>query len=366
MTQQTGNVWMVVGAQYGSEGKGKVVSDLVNRVRNPISVRCGGPNSGHTIVWNGWPMVLKAVPSAVTNRDCRLVIPAGAVVDIDLLRKELSELGEDVGARLFIDRRAVLLDGGDHVREGKLRRNDMNTIAGRIGSTGSGNGEALIRRMRRDDRFVRIADQSAELAEMAAVCDTAMVMLDWINRGDDLVIEGNQGYGLSLLHGPHYPYCTSRDVTPAGFLSECGIPPHLLTETVAVMRTFPIRVGGNSGPLENETTWDEVAKIGGWSEKQDEYTSVTKKLRRVGQIDWNWMQRSFRILQPTRLAIMGLDRLNKQDDGATARRELSRESEAFCFQAEAVARGAATPYGREVQCNWFGVGPTDMFTEGLE
>lgn len=370
-----GNVALVCGAQYGSEGKGKVVKSLVDFLqtngKEVMSIRCGGPNSGHTVTRNGEPIILKALPSAVFNCQGPVCIPAGAVIDPDLLQAEISMLGlKQEDFELIIDPMAVLLSEED-------KQTERHELKERIASTASGNGEALVRRMRRRGDVCLARDKSSLHHIPGVRIDTVSGQArSWIksstNENADhrwVVIEGNQGYGLSLLHGPHYPNVTSRDVTPAGFMSECGLPPTWLTHTIAVMRTFPIRVGGNSGPLENEISWKTVAEMGSWPEAKEEITSVSKTIRRVGRIDWDWMTESFKFLQPTQIACMGYDRLDYDISGS---KNLTNSVGTVPFTVSRFnERLASSLYVADCPAQWedvlwFGTGPTDLVERSMQ
>src|SRR6266705_1041312 len=97
-------------------------------------------------------------------------------------------------------------------------------------------------------------------------------------------MEGTQVVGLSLYHSDHYPRATSRDTTASSFLSEVGVSPRMVTEIVVVFRTFPVRVAGEqAGPLKDEITWEQLQKESGYPYGISEWTSVTRKMRRVGR-----------------------------------------------------------------------------------
>src|SRR5207245_164153 len=107
-----------------------------------------------------------------------------------------------------------------------------------------------------------------------------------LDEGKSVLIEGTQGFGLSLYHSGYYPYCTSRDTTAAGFLSEVGVSPRRVTEIVVVFRTFPIRVAGKqAGPLNEEITWEQGQKERGYPDSLEERTSVTNKDGRVARLE---------------------------------------------------------------------------------
>lgn len=299
---------IVVGGQYGSEGKGKVVGAVLERSDNStlVSVRCGGPNSGHTVQYRGSSVVLKALPSGVIKDNALLCIPAGGVVNLGLLQQEMTALNVDK-SRVIVDPRAVIMTTADSLLE-------KAAVQG-ISSTGSGNGNALMRRMRRDIKEIKLIGDLNPSTTCFRIARVAAILHETLDNGGHVVIEGNQGFGLSLLHGPFYPFTTSRDVTASGFASECGLAPSDITQVIVTIRTFPIRVGSvvggpGSGPMMDEITWERVAEIGRWPDPLPEYTSVTKRLRRVGLFDLKMVKDACRYNGATDLAVMGLDRLD--------------------------------------------------------
>lgn len=307
-----GKCSIVVGGQYGSEGKGKVVA-LLTHAGEPWVVRCGGPNSGHTTFVDGREVVVRQVPSAVGNPNTTLLVAAGCVVDEQLLLREADHLGVSRD-RLIVDPRAVLLEEADRLTE--------TESLFRIGSTASGTGSALIRRMQRLET-VRLAGTSELLRARTRVESVAPLLHRHLDRGGHVVIEGTQGFGLSVLHGPFYPFATARDTTAAGFCSEVGVSPRVVTDVILVLRTYPIRVGGNSGPLAGELSWEEVKISSGAPKAVPEYTSVTKRLRRVGAFDYDLLASAVCYNQPTALAVMGLDRLDYANTSAASSDELT-------------------------------------------
>lgn len=315
---------IVVGGQYGSEGKGKVVALIASRTRSPWLVRCGGPNSGHTITVGGRDLILRQVPCSSEPSQGIFCIAAGCVVDEEVLLHELElmEIGPD---RIVVDPRAVLVTEEDRAAE----RRNLESIA----STCSGTGAALERRMSRRGDLALVKD-STRLVKRCRVETVAPILHDALEGGNDVVIEGTQGFALSLLHGPDYPYVTSRDTTAAGFAMEVGLSPRLIDEVVMVIRTFPIRVGGTSGPFADEISWEEIQRISDAPKAMPEYTSVTKRLRRVARFDLTSVVRACRYNRPTSLAVMGMDRLDYADTGVTTFEELSPRSRAFIEQLE--------------------------------
>lgn len=278
-----GRVEVVVGGQFGSEGKGAIAAYLGADNDKLAAVRVAGPNAGHSALdERGKKWALRQIPVvAVSNTAAQLVIGAGSEIDPDVLSEEIASLeagGIPITCRLWIDRQATEI-----VETNKKTENFLST---RIGSTGKGIGAA------RADRIMREApiwgDWSTETEVMLGRgVDTVDCISTWLDDGWTVMIEGTQGFGLGL-HAGYYPFCTSSDCRAIDFLAMTGISPWAdVVEDLdvwVVLRTHPIRVAGPSGPLKGETTWDRLsADTGGYI--QPERTTVTKKVRRVGTWD---------------------------------------------------------------------------------
>src|SRR5262249_15384280 len=130
--------------------------------------------------------------------------------------------------------------------------------------------------------------------------DTTALLRKILDRRKRVVIEGTQGFGLSLLQGGYWPKATSRDTTAAGFLTEAGLSPLDVDDVTMVIRCHPIRVAGESGPLTDETTWRQIAAEGGLPVAHQEFTTVTKKVRRVGRFDPHLVRRAIQVNKPNR------------------------------------------------------------------
>jgi adenylosuccinate synthase len=272
----------VVGGQYGSEGKGAIAGHLTRpQHRNVTCIRVGGPNAGHTVLGNGpegpnHPWRLRTIPvAAVTNPDAQLVIAPGSEIDTSVLFYEtelLEDYGYKVWDRLHIDPQATMLDPLHIEAEQRAHMHE------KIGSTAKGIGAARADRIMRTGRIW--ADATYE--HHRPPVDTAQLLQEMLRQSNNhIVIEGTQGYGLGL-HAGHYPQCTSNDARAIDFLAMAGINPWdaLIDEfnVIVIARAYPIRVAGNSGPLKDETTWQELGL-------DPELTTVTRKVRRVGQWD---------------------------------------------------------------------------------
>lgn len=315
---------IVVGGQYGSEGKGKVVALLANRSKSPWLVRCGGPNSGHTVTIDGNDVILRQVPCCSEPDTATFCVSAGCAIDETVLLRELDMLDIDP-QRIIVDPRAVIVTEEDREAE----RLELKEIA----STCSGTGAASVRRMsRRSD--VYLAKTSDAISNRCRVETVAPLLHSVLDDGGEVIVEGTQGFALSLLHGPDYPFVTSRDTTAAGFAMEVGLSPRLINEVILVLRTFPIRVGGPSGPFTDEISWEEIARISGAPEVLPEYTSVTKRLRRVARFDLEAIKLACRYNRPTSLAVMGLDRIDFANTGLTEVCKLTAKARAFLEDIE--------------------------------
>jgi adenylosuccinate synthase len=291
---------VIVGGQYGSEGKGKVTSYLALRDNVDIVVRCGGPNSGHTVDVKGQRYELRSLPSGFINPSTRLLLAAGCLINPEILLTEIKSTGIDP-RRVGVDRNAGIISSSEGEAEEKLRLRD------RLGSTLSGTGIGVSNRVLRNSEF-KLAKDIPELQEF--LTDVSAEVNAVLDKSGKVLVEGTQGFGLSVYHSPHYPYATSRDTTASGFLSEVGVSPRLATDIVMAVRGYPIRVAGNSGPLKNEISWEEVRQRSGYPTDIREFTTTTKKLRRVGLFDLELVQRAAMVNRPTQIAFHGADHLS--------------------------------------------------------
>ncbi|MCK5232760.1 MAG: adenylosuccinate synthetase, partial [Desulfobulbaceae bacterium] len=288
-------VSIVIGGQFGSEGKGKVAHYLAREMRARFAVRCGGPNSGHTVIdEQGKARIFQQLPTAAILPDVKLAICSGSYIDLDILRREINETNVDVG-RLFIDPDAVII-----TEELKAREAQGGLLIGRIGSTGSGTGAAVAARINREASLL-FAKNIPELKPF--ITDVPELLRNTLGLQKRIIIEGTQGFGLSPLHARHYPYTTSRDTTAAAFLSETGLSPLDVDDVVLTIRAFPIRVAGNSGPLINEIDWQTVTTEGHHIQPIEERTSVTKQIRRVARFSPDVVRKAIEVNRPTQIVL---------------------------------------------------------------
>jgi adenylosuccinate synthase len=248
---------------------------------------------------------------------------AGMQLDLSVLLSEIEAL-EVQPDRLRIDLGATVIEDADRDSERSQQLFD------RIGSTLTGTGAAIARKVLRASGVRRTADIPA-LRPFAG--DVPVELSRFLEGGGSLIVEGTQGAGLSLHHGP-FPFTTGRDTTAAAFLSEAGLPPTRVTEVVMVLRTYPIRVGGPSGPLRDEISWEEIQTRSGYPTALAEYTTVTGRLRRVGEFDWDLAKKATHLNGPTALALHGADYLDHSDLGSRSWEDLSSRTKSFVDRLE--------------------------------
>jgi len=268
---------VVAGGQYGSEAKGHIAGILAAPELSPLCIRVAGPNAGHTVVnpATGNRHALRQIPAgAVTNPNATPCIAAGSEIDPSVLSNEVNLLEADgikIRDRLRIDPQATIIETRHLAAEDDA---DLHQL---IGSTGKGIGAARADRLMRQARIA--ADYPEILGQLGRLEPVAP--LARMSVYSAVQIEGTQGYGLGL-HAGHYPKCTSSDCTALDFLAMAQVNPWAYPQAAfeiwVVLRPYPIRVAGNSGPMRDETTWDRLGL-------EPEHTTVTRKIRRVGHWD---------------------------------------------------------------------------------
>ena len=317
-------VTVIVGGQFGSEGKGKVSHFLSRELKASVAVRVGGSNSGHTVIdSNRKPIILRQLPTASIIPDVYCVISAGSYIDEKVLLNEIEDVGIS-SERLFIDPNAMIITDSEKQEEQKT------LLRQTIGSTLSGTGAAVRKRIERSASIKLAKD---EISLQPFIKPVVPFLRDFLDAGKRIIIEGTQGFGLSLLHSPYYPYVTSRDTTAAGFLSEVGLSPLDVDQVVLVLRSFPIRVAGNSGDLPNEIDWQTVSHESGRDQPIIEYTSVTQNIRRVARFHPEVVRQAISVNKPTHIVLNHLDYI---DDSYLSSGELSDKVISFVTKIESM------------------------------
>lgn len=321
-----GRVFVVSGGQYGSEGKGRVAAKVVVDNNCVYAVRCGGTNAGHSLTFSDGKILSarQLSMSGVVSKEVKLVLPAGSLINPEILKDEMVRFDIDP-SRVIIDKNAMIIEQQDiDVEQG-------NGMFDKISSTQSGVGAASARRIMRSKDVKLAKDIEVDgIPWTDMLANTAKLLNDAVDAGQNIMIEGTQGFGLSMYHSPFYPCTTSRDTGTSAFCSEAGISPFLVTDVILVMRAFPIRVSGQqAGPIANEMTWAEVTAESGSPNDLTEMTQVTKKMRRVGRFDFDMAKQAVMINRPTQLAIVALDYLDYKNRGKTNYYLLTDDTKAF-------------------------------------
>lgn len=325
---------VLVGGQYGSEGKGQVAAYLAPEY--DLLVRVGGPNAGHSVYEQPEPFVFHSLPSG-TNRapSAQIVIGAGAVVNVEKLWHEINECQLDRD-RLTIDPQVLTISDADIASEkGNVKE---------IGSTGQGVGAASARRIA--DRGVNHVEMARDVDKLKPYVRPAHEVIEEACRQRKRVfLEGTQGTGLSLYHG-WYPHVTSRDTTVAGCLAEAGISPSRVRKVVMVCRTYPIRVqnpegeGKHSGPMSQEISLTEISRRSGIALRElrkTETTSTTKRKRRISEFDWVLLKKAAELNVPTDIALTFVDYIRVENQDARRFDQLTDATVRFIQEVERVA-----------------------------
>ncbi len=310
---------IVVGGFFGDEGKGKIVAHIAYTDHPSIIARGGvGPNAGHTVLKDGVKYGVRMVPSGFIYDKARLLIGAGVLVDPKVLESEVRLLG--CGDRLGVDYRCSIIEER-HIMEDRT----TERLAKKIGTTGTGCGPA------NKDRVMRSARQAKDVESLKRyMTDVSQECNDAIDRGESIIIEGSQGFGISLYYGT-YPYVTSKDTSASSLAADVGVGPTRIDEVVVVFKAFPTRVG--EGPFETEMPPEEAKKRG-----IEEFGTVTGRPRRIGYWDPKLARYAAMVNGATQAAITGLDRLDPAVRGVTDYDRLPDTVKDFVRQAEKDAR----------------------------
>jgi adenylosuccinate synthase len=306
---------VLIGAQWGDEGKGKVI-DVLTASADWVVRYQGGNNAGHTVEIGDQKYVLHLAPSGILREETKCVIGNGLVIDLIGLMKELTELedrGINIRGRLFISDRAHIvftyhkaIDGSkegaaeDGKKIGTTKRGIGPAYADKMDRTGLRMGDLL------EDDFVELIEERAQaknemlqflgsepinIGEMMTetvaaaeylkpfIADTTTMLNDAIANGDELLFEGAQGVMLDIDHGT-YPFVTSSNTGSGGAPSGSGVPPHAIDNVLGIVKAYTTRVG--EGPFPTELFDEMGAHL---AEVGHEFGATTGRPRRCGWFD---------------------------------------------------------------------------------
>jgi adenylosuccinate synthase len=337
-----GKTAVIVGAQWGDEGKGKIV-DVLSENFSIVARYAGGHNAGHTVIIDSKKFILQLVPCGVLRAGCRSVIGNGVVLDPLAFLKEvgaLREAGVKVDGNLFVSNRAHVILPYHRMIE-LAAENAPGRV--KIGTTSRGIGPAYEDKMGR--RGLRVADlldlellrkhienavreknmiahalfnsepldpdkmysEYAQAAEEIApfVADTAVLLNDALRNGESILFEGAQGTMLDIDHGT-YPFVTSSSATSGGAVIGSGVAPNAISSVIGITKAYTTRVGEGPFPTEDKgSTGDEIRKRG------NEYGAVTGRPRRTGWLDLPLLRYSGMINGTNWLVVTKLDVLDE-------------------------------------------------------
>jgi adenylosuccinate synthase len=336
---------VVVGAQWGDEGKGKIV-DVLSDGFAVVARYAGGHNAGHTVAIAGKKFILQLIPCGILREGCRAVIGNGVVLDPFALLKEVNALraaGVRVDGNLFVSNRAQVILPYHRMIE-LAAENAPGRV--KIGTTSRGIGPAYEDKMGRrglrvadlldlpllkkhienacrekntivhalfnsepldpDQMFEEYAKVSREIAPL--VTDTAALLNKAIARGEAVMFEGAQGTMLDIDHGT-YPFVTSSSATSGGAVIGTGVPPTSIAMTIGVTKAYCTRVGEGPFPTESRDAMGEKLRARG-----NEYGAVTGRPRRCGWLDLPLLRYSVMINGISWLVVTKLDVLDDLDE----------------------------------------------------
>ncbi|KQO49402.1 adenylosuccinate synthase [Methylobacterium sp. Leaf86] len=331
---------VVIGAQYGSEGKGNICGQIAEDY--DVLIRVGGPNAGHLVASPRYKYV--QLPSGTQgNEDARIIIGAGATLWLPQLLKEIEDckLDREPGRkRLSIDPQAMIIEQRDR----EMEEQSLEVI----GSTKQGVGVATARKILGRGTGtdygapVRLARDVPELKEYVR-CTKRELEKAYVSE-KRILLEGTQGTDLSLHHGP-YPFVTSRDATVSGCLADAGIAPKRVRRVIMVTRTYPIRVGGTSGPMMKEIDAQTIAARSGVpvdAIQKTEVGTVSGKSRRIGEFDWDQLRRAAILNGATDIALTFVDYLDSRNAEAKSYDQLTSDTKEFIERVARVANARVT------------------------
>ena len=276
-------------------------------------MRTGSVNAAHTVWMEGKKYALHMVPAAFVNPKCRLLIAAGANAHVAKFLEEVEVT--KVHNRIGIDQNASIIE------EKHSAQDKASAVNKGIGTTGWGVGPAIEERVR---RTAKLARDIPELKPFLA--DAVTEVNDGIDAGKKVLLEGTQGFMLSLFFGT-YPYVTGRDTGAAAICSEAGVGPTRVDDVLIVYKSFMTRVG--AGPLPGEITKDEAMKRG-WFET----AAGTGRDRRSAPFDFELARKTAKINGATQAAVTKLDSMFPECRGGRKLDALPADAKKFIREVE--------------------------------
>ena len=305
---------VVIGGFFGDEGKGKIISYLALHDKPSIVVRGGaGPNAGHTIKDGEKIYKVRMLPSGFLNKDAKVMVGPGVVVNPSVLLKEINDF--DVEGRAFLDYNCGIIE------ESHREADSQGRLKEKIGSTGSGTGPANA------ERAMRTLKMAKEIDELESyLTDVPLEVNSALDRNENVLIEGTQGTHLSLWHGT-YPFVTTKDVTASGICADVGIGPKKVDDVIVVFKAYLTRVG--TGPMPGELSAEETSAKG-W----EEFGTVTGRLRRAAEFDFGLAKRAVMLSSANQISITKLDVRFPNCAGITSYDELEEDAKSFIKKIE--------------------------------
>ena len=305
---------IVVGGFFGDEGKGKIISYLAQKDNPSIVVRGGaGPNAGHTIKDGEKTYKVRMLPSGFLNKNSRVMIGPGVVVNPDVFLKEVNDF--EAEGRSFLDNHCGIIE------QHHLDSDSQGRLKEKIGSTGSGTGPANAERAM---RTLKMAKEIESLQKY--LIDVPLEINSALDKNENVLIEGTQGTHLSLWHGT-YPYVTTKDVTASGICADIGVGPKRIDDVIVVFKSYLTRVG--TGPMNGELSPEETSEKG-W----EEFGTVTGRLRRAAEFDFELASRAIMLSSANQISITKLDVRFPNCAGTQSIDQLDSEAKSFIKNIE--------------------------------
>lgn len=301
------NITIVLDGQAGSCGKGKICGYLSKNDYFSIATNNWSSNAGHTYVSdNGEKIVVSHLPMAILNPNCKLVLNAGCIITPEILFEEIRKYKKIIGNRkIYINPRAMIILE-------KHREEERRTI--RSGSTFKGGGVAQAEKIIRKPGIILAKDcfknLPSDLKDIIEIADTAKMINE---SNQSILIEGAQGQDLDINYGLDYPNVTSRMCSASQLIADAGCSPFKVKDIYMIIRPYPIRISNKTNIGEEiysgdyaestEITWEDVKERCGCNTDLGEYTTVTKKVRRVFEMNWERLKYNVMINQPNQIVL---------------------------------------------------------------